>query len=327
VSITDGTKFVISAAATAAASAQAFSATTQTTHATSAAFTLNTGGSTIIMGGGGQQRLTFGSLGVAGAGTLNVTGTFGTATNRITFTTAPTQFNGLITRVTVNGDNFATYDATNGIIGYTGYSSAQNILSASGTATYQATRLKANSLTGAQTISALALTSEASQVLSVGGLGGLNPATLTISSGAILANGTGTGSTLAVPIVAFGGAEAIFHVASGQALTVTSAMTGTNGMTKALPGSLFVESPQFISGNTTINAGTLRLAAGATNTLWYGSSLGVNNGATFDLNGGAQYLTNLYSNDADSRTNARGGAIVNTAGTQATLAINANSQY
>ena len=104
-------------------------------------------------------------------------------------------------------------------------------------------------------------------------------------------------------------------------------MTGTNGMTKALPGSLFVESPQFISGNTTVNAGTMRLAAGATNTLWYGSSLGVNNGATFDLNGGAQYLTNLYSNDGDSRTNARGGAIVNTAGTQATLAFNTNSAY
>ena len=326
VSITDGTKFVISAAATAAASSQAFSATTQTTHATSAAFSLQTGGSTIIMGGGGQQRLTFASLGTNAAGTLNITGTFGTATNRITFAATPTLVNGLIPRLTVNGDNFATYDATNGIIGYTGYSSAQNILSASGTATYQATRLKANSLTGAQTISALALTSEASQVLSVGGLGGLNPATLTISSGAILANGTGTGSTLAVPIVAFG-SEAIFHVASGQAVTVTSAMTGTAGLTKALPGSLFVESPQFISGNTTVNAGTLRLAAGATNTLWYGSSLGVNNGATFDLNGGAQYLTNLYSNDGDSRTNARGGAIVNTAGTQATLAFNTNSAY
>jgi autotransporter-associated beta strand protein len=299
-----------------------------TTNVTTAAFNLLAGGGTVILGAGGNNTLTFGSLGTNGAGTLNLTGTFGTATNRLTFTTAPGQSNGLITRVTVNGDSFATYNATNGVIAFTGFSAAQNILSAATTATYQATFNKANSLTGAQTISALALTSAAGETLSVGGLGGLNPATLTISSGAILANGTGTGSTLAVPIVAFGGAEAIFHVASGQALTVTSSMTGTNGMTKALPGSLLLQSPQFLLGNTTVNSGTLRLAAGATNTLWYGiGGLGVNNGATLDLNGGVQYAGNLYANDVGSQSNTRGGSIINSAVGQATLVVNGQSSF
>ena len=330
-SVTNATTFVLSSAATGAATGQAFTATDISRHVSSAALNLNTGGSTLIMGGAGEQRLTFASLGTAAAGTLNVTGTFGTANNRITFATAPGQSNGLITRVTVNGDSFATYNAVNGIIAFTGFSSAQNILSAAGTATYQATFNKANSLTGAQTISALALTSDAAGSVTLDGLGGFNPSTLTISSGAVLVNtngaNAGTGATLAVPVVAFGGAEAIFHVASGQTLTVNSAMTGTAGLTKALPGTVRLEAPQFISGNTTVNAGTLRLQAGATNTLWYAANLGVNNGATVDLNGGVQYLGNFYANDSDSRTNARGGAIVNTAVSQATFAFNGNGTY
>ena len=303
-----------------------------TSNVTTAALNVYAGGSTINLLAGGNNELKFGSMGTAGGGTLNLIGTFGTSTNKLTFGTTPGQSNGLITRLTVNGDSFAAYNATNGVVAFTGYSSAQNILSASGTATYQATYNKANSLTGAQTISALALTSDAAGAVTLGGLGGLNPSTLTISSGAVLVNtnvaNAGTGATLAVPVVAFGGSEAIFHVASGQTLTINSAMTGTNGLTKALPGSVFLEAPQFVGGNVTVNAGTLRLKSGATNTLWYGiGGLGVNNGGTLDLNGGVQYAGNLYANDIGGQSNARGGAIVNTAGTQATLAFNGQSSY
>ena len=299
-----------------------------TSNVTSAVMTVFAGGSTINLLAGGNNELKFGSLGTSGGGTLNLTGTFGTSTNKLTFNTAPGQSNGLIPRLTVNGDSFATYSSSNGVIAFTAYSSAQNILSASATATYQATSSKANALTGAQSISALALTSDGVAGPNLSGLGGLNPSTLTITSGAVLVNGTGTGSTLAVPVVAFGGAEAIFHTAAGQTLSINSSMTGTNGMTKSLPGTVVLNSPQFISGNTTVNAGTLQLKQGAVNTLWYGiGGLGVNNGATLDLNGSVQYAGNFYANDIGGQQNARGGSVVNTDSSQATLAFNGQSSF
>ena len=157
------------------------------------------------LGAGGNLAVTFASLTQNGGATLNLTGTFGTTNNKVLFTAAPTltggavaATNGLLARITTNGNEFATYNTTGlatnafGLQPFAGYSVAANILSAPANATYKAQYNTANSLTGNQTINALALTSSASGPVNVGGLSDLNPTTLTVTSGGILANGTGT---------------------------------------------------------------------------------------------------------------------------------------
>lgn len=75
-----------------------------------------------------------------------------------------------------------------------------------------------------------------------------------------------------------------FIVASGATATVTATIAGTNGLTKSGAGTLiFSDRAKTYTGNTTVNAGTLRL--GASNLIANTSSLIVGSGGTFDLNG------------------------------------------
>ncbi|EDY18785.1 autotransporter-associated beta strand repeat protein [Chthoniobacter flavus Ellin428] len=309
-----------------------FNYTLNTTSANSEAFgttTFNSGGSTfnVVQNGTQNSTITFSTLAFGAGGTVNFTGAIGTSTNKIIASTAPALTpagTGILPRATVNGNEFATYNATTGLTAFSGYAAATNILSAGSTQTFKATSTTANSLTGNQTLNALTLTSGTGSV-NVGGLSGLTPTTLTLTSGAVLANGTGSGSTLSVPVVAVGGVEAILHVAAGQTLNVSSAFTGTAGMTKALPGVLNLNSQQFVSGNTTVNAGTLNLLGG-TNTLLPGAGLVVNSGGTVDLNGNAQYIGTLASQDAAVGAGV-GGGIITSSVPGATLATNTNSSF
>ncbi|NBO46808.1 MAG: hypothetical protein EBU85_07380, partial [Actinobacteria bacterium] len=94
---------------------------------TAGAFVADQGASTLNNGGTGSSALTFSTFTGNAGGTLNVTGTFGTASNFVKFTTAPTlspATTGLLARVTTNGNEFATYNATNGIVPFTGYATA-----------------------------------------------------------------------------------------------------------------------------------------------------------------------------------------------------------
>lgn len=298
------------------------------THTSTGALQISQGASTINLAAGGSQTVTFASLTQNAGSTLNVTGTFGTASNKLTFTTAPTLVpasTGILARILTNGTEFASYNATNGIVPFAGYAAVTNILSASATQSFNATDTTANSLTGNQTLNALKLTSGAGST-NVGGLSGLNPTTLTLTSGGVLVNGTGSGSTLSVPVVAFGGTEAIFHVLSGQTLDVTSGMSGTAGLTKSSNGSMTLNQQQFISGNTIVNAGTLSLQPGATNTLLFNNGLGVNGGATVDLKNGVQFIGSLFSANGGTNTDLGGGTVTNT-GAQATLVTNSNSNF
>ena len=147
--------------------------------------------------------------------TYDFQGAFGTATNMIRFgsggtfahaaPTSRTSATGIIPRAIVNGNEWATYDSSSasavGLRAYTGYSSATNILSASATAVFKATG--ANSLSGNQTLLALNLNTD-SGIPSVSGLGGLNPSSLTLTTGAVLVNGSGSTATLTVPLVTLG---------------------------------------------------------------------------------------------------------------------------
>ncbi len=296
------------------------------------ALVLNSGGSVINMGGSGTAALTFASLPTQNGGSsLNVTGTFGTATNFLKFTTAPALIpatTGILPRVTTNGNEFATYNSTMGIVPFTAYAPATNVLSAGATQTFKATNLTANSLTGNQTLNALTL-SGASGTTNVGGLSGLNPTTLTLTSGGILVNSTGAATMLSVPVVTFGATgttEAVIHVASGATLDVTSGLVTTGGMNKSLAGILNFNAQQYISGNSVINGGTLNLTPGGTNTLLFNNGLGVNVGGTVNLQGGVQFVAGLFSQGATGSSGVGGGTITNT-GAQATLVVNSNNSF
>ncbi|TCO93623.1 autotransporter-associated beta strand protein, partial [Chthoniobacter flavus] len=285
------------------------------------ALALNSGGSTINIDDslGGNNTLTFASFtSGGGAGSaLNVTGTFGTASNKITFTTAPTlspATTGILARVTTNGNEFATYNASTGLTPFAGYSSATDISTTAATDTYKATTSTANTVPTSQTLNALTLNGG----LSVDSVDGVVPTTLTLTSGAVL-NQAGNNS-LDVQVVALGATEGLIHVANGTTLSVSSGFSGTGGMTKALPGSLVLTQQQYVSGNTTVEGGTMQLAGG-TNTLLFNNGLVVNNGGTLDLNGTAQYVGNLASQSAGAGVGA-GGGIITTTGGSATLVTN-----
>jgi autotransporter-associated beta strand protein len=305
-------------------------ATAASSEVSSRTLSIYNGASTINVTNAGSQATTlqWTSLTQNAGATVNLTGAFGSATNIIKFTTAPglsPATTGILPRFTSNANEFVTYTATEGLKTFAGYSSAVNILSAGSTAIYKATPTTANSLSGNQTVVALNLNTGGGAI-SVGGLGGLNPSVLTISSGAVLVNGSGSAATLAVPVISLG-AEGIFHVASGQTLTVTSGITGSSGFTKSLGGAVNFDGLQFYTGTTYVNAGNLRLKENAANTLLPNNNLLLGDGATFDLFGGAQFVQNLASIGAGGAIITKSGTVTNTGSQQAVLVANANSSY
>jgi autotransporter-associated beta strand protein len=293
---------------------------------TAGAFVNDQGANTINIGGSGTAALTFAGLTSSAGGTLNVTGTYGTATNFLKFTTNPALTpvtTGILNRVTVDGNEFASYSASLGVVAFTGYSVATNILSATATQTFKATTSTLNSLTGNQTLNALNINNTAA----VGGLGGNPPATLTLTSGSIFATGAG-GAFLNSPIVAFAGAEGIIHVQSGQSLTVNSGMSGTAGLSKDLAGTLNINAQQFVLGNHFVNGGTLKLTtSGITNPLLFNQGLVVNGGGTFDLNGQNQFVAGLSSATAGGGTGVDGGSVINSGAGQSTFVVNGNTNF
>ncbi|MEA3213309.1 MAG: hypothetical protein QOE70_6366 [Chthoniobacter sp.] len=278
---------------------------------------LNSGGSTFnVNPGTGAQAstITFTTLTQNAGSSINFTGALGTATNKIVFTTAPTLVpatTGILARALVNGTDFATYDATNGITAFSAYNA--NLSAAAVTDTVKLTA--STNLGRPQTINGLAISGTG---LTVGG-GSFAP--LTLTSGGLLV--TGGANTLSIPIVALGGVEGIFHVASAATATMSGTFTGTAGLTKADAGNLNLSALQYYTGTTTVNGGTLKLGSAA-NTLFPNNALVVNPGGTLDLNGQAQFIGTLSSAAAGATTNIGGGTITSSlAG--ATLVANTGS--
>ncbi len=287
--------------------------------------TLSSGGATINLFGGGNYTLTFASLTQSVGATLNYVvnagAVLGTSGGQVIYTSAPglsPSGSGILVRETVtNGSNFdfATYTA-NGIAAFANYNAtnSSNINVASATDTVEVNSgFSATTLTASKTLGALAFNRDN---LTVGGFTG---ATLTLTSGGILVtNATTLGDVLSVPIVAFAGAEGIFHINTNSLLTVTSALTGTAGITKADGGNLDLNTPEYNTGTVTINAGTLTLGGG-NNTLNYTSPLTVN-GGTLELAGNSQ-MVGLLTSGANTVTGL-GGVIQSTIGSgQAVLAV------
>ncbi len=284
---------------------------------TAGALTIGRGGSTfnITTTGAGTNALTFASL----ANTTDQSGNFtgaglGTsATNRVLFTTAPTLVggataatNGILSRYTVNGSTFATYNTngtatnTNGIQAFTGYNatagSAANINTAGATDTTDVTAaMTVRALTATKTINALRISDTAGATIS-----GAAFNQLVLTAGGILATGGGT-SNITVPVLNNAAVQNIHHVDTGTTLNVSSAIVGTGGFIKDGTGTMILSAPAANAGGLTASAntligtvnvsrGTLQLAGGK-NTLNTGLAVVIGApGATLDLNGNSQFI-------------------------------------
>ena len=216
---------------------------------------------------------------------------------------------GILQRILV-GTDFATYDQNTGIVAFSNYNTANNLDSASPLDTLKLTTTP--TFTGAtsgmvsgtaggvayglgKTINALDF--GANSVTA----GSSSLKELVISSGGILANGTG--DVLTAKWLALGGVEGVVHVTGTNDLTINAVITGTAGLTKADNGKLVLTGQQLYSGATTVNGGILQLGTGVstpvtpTVTLPTVSALNVNNG-TFDLNGNSALVGAITTNNS-----------------------------
>ncbi len=150
---------------------------------------------------------------------------------------------------------------------------------------------------------------------------------LTLSSGGFLAQTGNTGVTGVNSNLAGGAAG--FLSAGGTALfayttaptTLSSVVLGTAGLDKAGSGQLTISNFEPYTGTTTVNQGTLQLAAGTgvTNPIIVGvnttgNALVVNNGGTVDLDGNVQLVSTLNSTSATVNTGIGGGIITSSTG-------------
>jgi len=175
------------------------------------------------------------------------------------------------------------------------------------------------------TTSALAVNS-----ITLGSGGGLslaaNPQTVTVGGsggGGILALSGNTG--ISGGIITAGTNELLVHAVGN--LTFGSTITGGNGstnpaLTKGESGTLNLAARAYYSGETTVNAGTLQLSAGA-NTIAFSNYMVVSPGATLDLSGNAQVVTDLF-NDVPTDVVTAGGTVTSSTGS-GLIALNRDS--
>ncbi len=258
---------------------------------------------------GGTALLRGPNLGAAiGAGTSNFVIAAGGAINQIggagavgttTMSIRPDILGDL--SLTGTGTGFVTYIGAAGVVNVAG-GNGFRLLAANESAPFLAsgatTNVALGSPHGGRFIAATTINS-----LTLNQFGGTqfagplpNNTALTVTSGGIIAQ-TGnrgiSGGLLAV------GANPAFIHAIGD-LDFSASITGTAGMTKSSAGTLNLNAPQFYTGATSINDGTVVLNGGV-NTLFVnaiggGNALNVNSGV-LDLNGNSQVVGALSTNN------------------------------
>ena len=254
---------------------------------TTGAVTVNGTMGTINMSGGdGPNVLTFASVNFANSGSsLDLSGISELgATNKVIFTTAPTNiFNGVLNRVMILGD-FATHTA-NGVEAFSSYNDSNDLNAAVDTDTMN---LTANAgLTNTRTLNALKLNGDGLNI----GTGSTAGATLTLSTYSVL--NTGGNNTLSIPLVNIA-AAGMFQVDPGTTLTVDSTLIGGGQINKAGTGELIFTTRQFQYSTVNISGGQLTLNGGDF-TLFPGgtAALTLKSGATLDVNGNVTYMGTL----------------------------------
>ena len=269
-------------------------------------------------GGLGTNLLNFASVSFPNTGSsLNLLGVplLGTV-NKVTFTAAlpgNAQIGSVMPRTFI-GNDFATYDTTDGIKAFASYnpSSATDINAAAAADTVEVNAgMGVTGLAFSKTINALKFNGSG---LSVSGVN----RTLTLGAAAVL--NTGGDNTLDVTQLSFGGNTGYIQVAGGTTLTVNSTLIGSSGMAKSQAGTLVLNTPTFIISTTNVLNGTLKLNAGL-NTLFPNQLLNLNDGATLDLNGNAQYVERLL----DPGVLPGSGGVITSSSGAGTLITNMNN--
>jgi autotransporter-associated beta strand protein len=107
--------------------------------------------------------------------------------------------------------------------------------------------------------------------------------TLSVSSGGVLATANVSIGNITPGTLAFGSAEGVVNVTTGKTLTIGSAISGTDGLTKIGAGVLNLSGGNGYSGNTTLSQGQINI----NNPTALGSSTLVINAGTIDNTSGA----------------------------------------
>ena len=268
-----------------------------------ATLTIGAGQDTVSIGdsSSGTATLNFLSLTVNGNAQVNFTaptgGTLGSISNRITFNTIPTLTptgTGIITRATVNGLDFATYNATGstpGVVPFSAYNTSNNIDTALATDTMKLGSSYQLLYNPTKTINALALTGGGVTVDSA-----FAGAPLSLTAGNLLVN-TGSNTITSNVVLAFNGTETALQVNSGT-LNIQGPISTTANLSKSLGGTLILSGPVYnTSANWNyFNGGTTVLSASNSpfnSTLLPNMNVVVAAGASLDLNGSTQVINNL----------------------------------
>ncbi len=268
------------------------------------ALTVNTIESAITMSGG-NTSLTFASANFANSGsTLNLTGIPSLGTNnKVLFTTSTglNVSNGVVTRALI-GDDFASYNATNGIVAFTAYNNGNNLDTAAVTDTLNVTA--STGLTANRTINALKISGAG---LTIGTAG----RTLTLSSGGLL--NAGGANTLAGTVGH--GANSVFQINGASSLDLTGSIVSPNSLGKAGSGTMTLSAPQFYLSTTNVLEGTLRLNAGLNTIFPSSQALNIDAGGTLDLNGNTQYVGVLGNAFTAPAVSGNPGTLTSSTGT------------
>ncbi len=287
---------------------------------------------TYITMSGGNVDLTFASVNFANPGSaLNLAGISNLGTsNKVKFTAAlpaNAQIGSIMPRVYL-GSDFATYDVTDGVKVFADYNptSATDI-----NAALAADTVLANSGMTTKTVSSAAKTINALKLNGSGITVDSTPGattTLTLAAAAILnTGGTNTiGATGVNMGVNFAANAGHIQVASGTTLNLRAALLGTGGWAKAQTGELAILTPTFATGTVSFLNGSTKLISGGINTLFQAQTTFINEGATLDLNGSAQYIGLLNDPgvlpDTGGKITSTGGAALLVTNTTTAATVN-----
>ena len=256
------------------------------------------------------------SVTVGSSGNLNIVTTgaaLGTTANTFSSTTSPTLVpasTGIISRATVNGTSFATYNAATGVVPFNAYSAAgSNVDLAAATDTMNLTTSPTWAQSYNRTLNAVVL----GNGVTINGPAASQSLTLTTGNVLVPSGNATIGSGV---VIADAGTETAFLVNAGASLNVQGPVTGTYNFTKGLGGTLILSAPVYDTTTTNwfaINGGSLQLNAG-NQTLQPGFLMTLTAGATLDLNGNAQMVNQLMGGAATTFV-GNGGTITSSSGT------------
>jgi fibronectin-binding autotransporter adhesin len=225
----------------------------------------------------GTNSLAFASLAPVAAGavgnfTLGVGTGLSFATDRITFVTPPTVTNGFLSpALFAGGSGYAVYDST-GYVRPLNYGIDANSLAISLTANKATLAAAAGvSVTGKDVglTGTKAITAQPSETLNSLVVGGTNSitlasgATLTITSGGLLKAGGNAATISGGTALTSGGNELVIRTdASGDKLSISTAVSTSGGLVKAGAGTLVLSNlSNTIGGGIAIDAGTLNITS------------------------------------------------------------------